>query len=58
MEDNLLSTDSGDPGDIRILAKFTADTGEVAGNLYVPLNVTVEHLTLICKSLLQEVSSL
>lgn len=54
MDGNLFSTESSETGGAHILAKFTSDTGEVAGSLYVPLTVTVEHLTLICKSLLQE----
>lgn len=42
--------------DKRVLARIKSDTGEVVGNLLdLPLNVTVEHLTLMCNSLLQQV---
>lgn len=41
----------------RVLARFKSETGDVTGNLLdLPLYVTVEHLTLICNSLLQQVS--
>lgn len=41
----------------RVLARFKSETGDVTGNLLdLPLYVTVDHLTLICNSLLQQVS--
>lgn len=43
----------------RVLARFKSETGDVTGNLLdLPLYVNVEHLTLICNSLLQQVSAL
>ncbi|XP_054290100.1 notchless protein homolog 1 isoform X2 [Macrosteles quadrilineatus] len=39
----------------RVLARFKSETGDVVGNLLdLPLYVNVEHLTLICNSLLQQ----
>lgn len=42
----------------RVLARFKSETGDVVGNLLdLPLYVNVEHLTLICNSLLQQVKT-
>ena len=42
----------------RVLARFKSDTGEETGGLFdVPLNVTVDQLTLICNKLLEQVKT-
>uniref|UniRef100_A0A1B6GE01 NLE domain-containing protein n=1 Tax=Cuerna arida TaxID=1464854 RepID=A0A1B6GE01_9HEMI len=42
----------------RVLARLKSETGDVTGNLLdLPLYVNVEHLTLICNSLLQQEES-
>lgn len=41
----------------RLLCRFKSENGEVIGDLMdLPLNCTIEQLTLICNALLQQVS--
>lgn len=40
----------------RLLCRFKSESGEVVGDLMdLPLNCTIEQLTLICNALLQQV---